>query len=1519
MKNNKGFTLVEILIALALMGIVTTAIYQLYISQYKTWVSQDIVTEMQQSGRFAIDTMTREMQLAGYNLASNLPATEKAVMEASPSKFTFISTDTTITTVNERTRKISFYYDSANQRLKMDVTTWNKSGASYGSTETATLAENVTALSFLYFDDQNNTPATVDDVRRVKVSLSVQTSRKDPITGDYKSMTLVTEARPRNLGIGESITDVTPPAMPTGVQIIDPGECGKLKLKWNANTEVDLAGYTIYYSTKPSSDPNFTGYTTRKVAISAYSSYELTGLTTTLSSDATATTYYIRLDAYDTSGNPSTWTAEFSGNPAANTRAFGAGGNDTTVNISKAPAPTMFTGPGDGGNNAVHLTWVYNTDANPQVTGFRIYRSTSLFGSYPIVPNGTTIKWIAGAPGDPVTNILGKTVREFTDNDPADKLLGCVTYYYAIAAVPCDTTLISNDAGDNDTKRYIQSDYAATCGDGAAACSPGTGFAAVAGSDTAPSDNGRPPAPALAPTAGWKAVFIDIVNTTLAVTDDFSHTLVYFNKGVADGEPNCPTVDVVEGSPTYGVISNGFAVPNSDTAGVRGRFETPGTVLPFSHVDDDCATPSCANMPLNGTTRNLDNDAVYCYLGVSYDTCGNPIPVEEVVTTLAEMCGDDPVGPPGNGAKTEVWPLPATPVSASGCKADGGLSVAWNTMNHIYPTGYYDTALYRVHMNNDGNFIAVSPSDALTLKTTKQAELTASSTFTAGPVVSGVADGGTYYFGITATDCAYENDETGLLFPNNHSDWLIKGPITPGELKRDEKINGARDLHREILTGVDINNAGGTGTGASTPSTTFRHNTVTLFLENTSAGDMTIEKATVKWVNSLAYLTGVTIGGGISGKNSLPATTIPKDSSSTITDDPYTRQISEYSLNNGTIAGLSRHVPITFTFTDFDGNPYVDMRGDQVKITLSVKNDSTGTTTCVSYLTTNDPQSIGDIAVFPGPSVTNTRQNPPSSGFAGTNGYAVPGSSETANTVPSGSNGTVAVNAGVSVSIDADYQSNTTSAVTGNKIPISSVKLYYKATDKTVTTAPASGYTEVNMGWWNTIAGNASVWSGIPAQDGKRVWYYVMAVDEDGNYSRDPEIQHGAYVYDQREPDPCEVTPFINPEWWIGRIDTVTSTADPVANTVTLNWWTVACYEPDCSSSQYPADTFYYKVYRRDSFAGSYSPISAGGCSGNIVCPQGWWWNCGCTDNDPVLTVSPNTINEKDYSYYFKVVNSCDPANDQNLSSGSSNIYTEFEGCAGMTLSVNPTSVTTWGGWGGGLTINVKDCSKAGDGSSGWPTSFMALDSISSGRGDVDYPTLYEWSDDGNFTWWISVYTGATCPPPGWSDEDVLCANSADTITLTEAGASGSPLSVSVNAEPCGDTPSAPTGINLMIDDANEANRANSTSIHVKFTAPQTNTDASELVDLDHYVLMPTKTGTAMSSVNIPLSACTSSLSNPAAGTTCDYTYNGGAKMKDFVWSFSVKAVDSCSRESGVLGPKGETCVASNNCPMLYP
>jgi len=73
-KRDRGLTLIELLIAMAISGILIAAIYRTFIGQQKIYTVQEQVVDMQQNARGAINRMMREIRMAGFgNVSSAFP------------------------------------------------------------------------------------------------------------------------------------------------------------------------------------------------------------------------------------------------------------------------------------------------------------------------------------------------------------------------------------------------------------------------------------------------------------------------------------------------------------------------------------------------------------------------------------------------------------------------------------------------------------------------------------------------------------------------------------------------------------------------------------------------------------------------------------------------------------------------------------------------------------------------------------------------------------------------------------------------------------------------------------------------------------------------------------------------------------------------------------------------------------------------------------------------------------------------------------------------------------------------------------------------------------------------------------------------------------------------------------------------------------------------------------------------------------------------------------------------------
>ena len=89
MAKNSGFTLVELMIAIAISALAMGAAYSLFISQQKTYTAQQGVLEIQQNARAGMYYLAREIRLAGFNHRKFNKDGIVGIIEAGPGKVRF--------------------------------------------------------------------------------------------------------------------------------------------------------------------------------------------------------------------------------------------------------------------------------------------------------------------------------------------------------------------------------------------------------------------------------------------------------------------------------------------------------------------------------------------------------------------------------------------------------------------------------------------------------------------------------------------------------------------------------------------------------------------------------------------------------------------------------------------------------------------------------------------------------------------------------------------------------------------------------------------------------------------------------------------------------------------------------------------------------------------------------------------------------------------------------------------------------------------------------------------------------------------------------------------------------------------------------------------------------------------------------------------------------------------------------------------------------------------------------------
>ncbi|MCX6729941.1 MAG: prepilin-type N-terminal cleavage/methylation domain-containing protein [Candidatus Portnoybacteria bacterium] len=174
---SRGFTLLELMIAVAIFGIASAAIYATYQHQQDSYLIQEQVADMQQNLRAGMYFLTRGIKMAGYDPTGKAGAAAHKANSAKKAEFNFaVDEDRDGKIINAEIIRYALSKD-ANKDGRADAFPCNL-GRADGAGGLQPLAENVEALEFFYHLADGTTatdPANPADVRSVDVSLLVRT------------------------------------------------------------------------------------------------------------------------------------------------------------------------------------------------------------------------------------------------------------------------------------------------------------------------------------------------------------------------------------------------------------------------------------------------------------------------------------------------------------------------------------------------------------------------------------------------------------------------------------------------------------------------------------------------------------------------------------------------------------------------------------------------------------------------------------------------------------------------------------------------------------------------------------------------------------------------------------------------------------------------------------------------------------------------------------------------------------------------------------------------------------------------------------------------------------------------------------------------------------------------------------------------------------------------------------------------------------------------------------------------
>ena len=195
-KNTAGFTLTEMMVAMAIGMVVIASVTGTFTAQTRQNNAEEQISQMHQNVRGAIDMITRDLMQAGYK-APGGSVTGVTYSNSTPTSLTIqadLDVNGTIdNTSNTTIEYINYAFDSTNHQITRKL----------GSGGTANLvADNITAFNVSYYDGNGATTSTSSSVRKVTISITGQTAKPDPsYPGGYRTYSVTADVAPPNLAL----------------------------------------------------------------------------------------------------------------------------------------------------------------------------------------------------------------------------------------------------------------------------------------------------------------------------------------------------------------------------------------------------------------------------------------------------------------------------------------------------------------------------------------------------------------------------------------------------------------------------------------------------------------------------------------------------------------------------------------------------------------------------------------------------------------------------------------------------------------------------------------------------------------------------------------------------------------------------------------------------------------------------------------------------------------------------------------------------------------------------------------------------------------------------------------------------------------------------------------------------------------------------------------------------------------------------------------------------------------------
>jgi type IV pilus assembly protein PilW len=203
--QTSGFTLIEVLVAVAMLSIFSAAAMGILIPLSKSYTTTEVASSAQQVVRMAVEVIANDIRLAGLDPLQQLQGLDGSGLplagfqEASATSVRFTcdrvadgEEEANGVIDDSNFENINYYYEAATQSLNLRLYT----GAPVQTSQQ--LVNNVKNLRFRYYDEDGNVTGDLQEIRAVQIEMTVEedVGSEGTIERSYTTRVLC-----RNLGV----------------------------------------------------------------------------------------------------------------------------------------------------------------------------------------------------------------------------------------------------------------------------------------------------------------------------------------------------------------------------------------------------------------------------------------------------------------------------------------------------------------------------------------------------------------------------------------------------------------------------------------------------------------------------------------------------------------------------------------------------------------------------------------------------------------------------------------------------------------------------------------------------------------------------------------------------------------------------------------------------------------------------------------------------------------------------------------------------------------------------------------------------------------------------------------------------------------------------------------------------------------------------------------------------------------------------------------------------------------------